>query len=343
MIPDGRLRSLIDRATREHIPLDVSLELTWRCNFRCAHCYIPDFHAPDGLSTQRILRLLHELEEMGTFFLALTGGEPLLRRDWDTILRRARERGFHVTLLTNGILVDRRAAELLAGLGVEVEVSFHSADPAVFDRVTGVPGSFGRVLAAVERLRDAGATVELTVPVSRLNPDGASGVPGLARELGVECRTYTKIFAAKDGGTGPLQLRLPEEEAVGLMAGPGTGCHIPETDGPPAGGSGPLCAAGVRYANVTAAGDVLACNILPGSAGNLNERSFREIWETSPWLDRLRNITVADLHTCSTCSKLAYCGRCHAQALVEDGDLLGPSKNACDHAAALERAARRGA
>ncbi len=328
---------VIERAAREHVPLDVSLELTWHCNFRCAHCYIPDFEAPDGLSTGRILRLLDELAEMGTLFLALTGGEPLLRRDWARIARRARELGFHLTVLTNGTRVDQRAAELLAELAADVEISFHSADPAVFDRVTGVPGSYARVLAAVERLRDAGAAVELTVPVSRLNPDGVSGVPELARRLGVECRTYTKIFAAKDGGLGPLQLRLPEDEAVALAAGPGTGCHIPEeaTSGPDR--DGPLCAAGVRYANVTASGDVMACNILPGSAGNLNERSFREIWEGSPWLRRIRGITVRDLPVCSTCSKLSYCGRCHAQALAEDGDILGPSKSACEHAEALER------
>ncbi len=343
MTTRSAFHAVVDRASREHIPLDVSLELTWRCNFRCAHCYIPDFQAPDGLATGRILRLLDELAEMGTLFLALTGGEPLLRRDWETIARRARELGFLVTLLTNGALVDNTTAATLAGLGVVAEVSFHSAAPGVFDRVTGVPGSFHRVLSGVERLRDAGCTVELTTPVSRLNPDGASGVPELARELGVACRTYTKIFAAKDGGLGPLQLRLPEEEALVLQAGPATGCHIPEGTANHPAGDGPLCAAGVRYANVTASGDVLACNVLPGSAGNLNERSFREIWEGSPWLATLRGITARDLPVCSTCSKLAWCGRCHAQALVEDGDLFGPSRAACDHAAAVERAVRRGA
>jgi radical SAM protein with 4Fe4S-binding SPASM domain len=334
---------LVERAARELIPLDVSLELTWRCNFRCRHCYIPDLHAPDGVSTPRLLELLEELAGIGTLFLALTGGEPLLRRDWDVVARRARELGFQVTLLTNGSLVDERAADILAELAVQVEVSFHSSDPVVFDRVTARTGSAARVLEGVERLRDRGVSVELAVALSRLNPDAAIGVPRLAETLGVEARVYTTIVAAKDGNRSPLELRLPAPDAVRLSEGRDGGCHLPDKATVHPAGDGPLCAAGVRYANITAAGDVLACNILPGPAGNINHASFREIWERSPQLQRLRAIRRPDLRVCSSCSKFPYCGRCHARALVEDGDILGPCSASCDHAAALEDVARRGA
>ena len=338
-----RFQRLVERAARDLIPLDVSLELTWRCNFRCHHCYIPDFDAPDGVSTPRLLELLEELVAMGTLFLTLTGGEPLLRRDWDVVARRARELGFQVTLLTNGSLVDECVSDILAELAIQVQVSFHSSDPVVFDRVTARTGSAARVLRGVERLRNRGVSVELTVPISRLNPDGAAGVPRLADALGVESHVYTTIFAAKDGGRTPLALRLPARDAVRLAGAPGTGCHHPDEATEHQAGDGPLCAAGVRYANITAAGDVLACNILPGPAGNINHASFREIWERSARLQRIRAIRRSDLPVCSTCSKLPYCGRCHAQALAEDGDILGPSSAACAHAAALEDATRRGA
>ncbi len=343
MSSPGRFPQLVIRAAREHIPLDVSLELTNRCNFRCAHCYIPDFDAPDGLSTARILTLLEELADMGTLFLALTGGEPLLREDWPRIARRARELGFHVMLLTNGSLIDEAAADLVADLMLEVRVSFHGADPETFDRVTGQSGSFERVLAAVERLARRGADVELTVPITALNPQAATAVPALARELDVGFKLYTSILPAKDGSLAPIQLRLPEEQAAALLDGPATGCHLPDEEHSGALRDGPLCAAGVRYAAISASGEVRACTVLPGSAGNLNEQSFREIWEGSPWFERLRGITARDLRTCSTCSKLSYCGRCHALALVEDGDLLGPSKTACERAAAIERLHMRGA
>ena len=154
-------------------------------------------------------------------------------------------------------------------------------------------------------------------------------------------RVYTKIFPAKDGNLAPLELRLPEVEAVRIAAGARMGAHRPDPivvdDGRP------LCAAGARYANITAAGEVMACAVLPGSAGNLNERSFREIWEGSHWLRRLRAIRRADLGECAGCAKLAYCGRCHALAAAEDGDLLGRSAQACRRAAAIEDLYQEGA
>lgn len=334
---------LVERAAREHIPLDVSLELTWRCNFRCRHCYIPDLNASDGVTTPRLVGLLEELADMGTLFLSLTGGEPLLRRDWDVIARRARELGFQLTLLTNGSLVDERVADTLADLAIQVQVSFHSADPDIFDRVTARTGSADRVIEGVERLRNRDVSVMLTVPTSRLNPDGAADVPRLAEALGIEVKVYTTVVAAKDGNLGPIDVRLRAPDAVRLAGGPGVGCPFPDETAEHPAGDGPLCAAGVRYANITAGGDVLACNILPGAAGNINRSSFREIWERSPHLQRIRAIRRSDLQECSTCSKLPYCGRCHAQALVEDGDILGPSSAACAYAEALEDAARRGA
>jgi radical SAM protein with 4Fe4S-binding SPASM domain len=334
---------LVERAARELIPLDVSLELTWQCNFRCRHCYIPDLGAPETVSTPRLLELLDELSEMGTLFLAFTGGEPLLRRDWDVIARRARELGFQVTLLTNGSLVDERIADTLAELAVYVEVSFHSVDPVVFDRVTTRKGSAARVLENVRLLRDHDVSVELKVPVSRISQDDAVEVTRLADELGIEARVYTTIVGTKDGGLTPLELRLPAPDAARIADATDAGCPVPGESAEHPAGDGPLCAAGVRHANITPSGDVLACNIFPGSVGNINRSSFREIWERSPRLQRIRAIRRSDLTICSTCSKLPYCRRCHAQALVEDGDILGPSSAACAFAAALEDAAEKGA
>ncbi|MEE2775412.1 MAG: SPASM domain-containing protein, partial [Acidobacteriota bacterium] len=139
---------------------------------------------------------------------------------------------------------------------------------------------------------------------------------------GGKCHTDPKIVHKKDGDLVTIGLRVEPEELLPYYRGPYSGCSIPEEDRLE---DAPLCVAANRYANITASGDVMACNILPGSGGNVNEKSFREIWESSPWLRKIRSIRKKDLHTCNTCDRLKYCGRCHAQALAEDGDLYGPS------------------
>jgi radical SAM protein with 4Fe4S-binding SPASM domain len=327
--------SLFARAERATVPLAVTLELTRRCNFRCAHCYVPDLGTPSELPTERILRLLDELAEAGTLFLVFTGGEPMLRPEWRAIACRARALGFAVEFLTNGSTIDEDDADTLAGLHALVSLSLHAVDPETFEAVTRVPGSLASTLAAIDRLRARGVDVQVKVPLSTINADAASAVFRYAEGIGVPCDSYVSITARSDGNLTPLALRLPPARVEEHYRQPYARCPIPAAR--PGGGDEALCAAGSRTAHVTVHGDVLACIDLQTPAGNVLDRPFREIWEESPWLARLRALRRGDLRVCGDCAKLAYCGRCHAQALAEDGDLLGPSTWACEHAAALER------
>jgi radical SAM protein with 4Fe4S-binding SPASM domain len=229
-------------------------------------------------------------------------------------------------------------AQKVASLPAAVEVSLYSMDQEVFERLTQAPGSFARTIAGIHALRRHGVELLLKVPITTPNAQGVDKVFAFAREIGAACRADTKIVHRKDGNPAPLRLRVPEQQLIPFYRGPFSGCSIPEEFADDPRREGPLCAAGVRYCNITATDDVLACNILPGVAGNIREKPFAEIWQQSPWLAKLRSIRRQDLRVCSTCSKFAYCGRCHAQALVEDGDLLGPSSWACQHALALEQA-----
>jgi radical SAM protein with 4Fe4S-binding SPASM domain len=210
-------------------------------------------------------------------------------------------------------------------------VSLYSVDEARFEAITRRPGSFSRVLAGIERLRARDLRVVLKVPLMTLNLGDLQAVRDYAARVGADCVAAPTITAKKDGDLAPLSLRADLERALGEIGGPVSGCHPADLDGP-------LCAAASRYCVITSAGDVMACNILPGSGGNVRERSFREIWEESPWLREVRGIRAKDLPVCGTCSRLSYCGRCHAQALAEDGDLYGPSTHARARAELIERA-----
>ncbi len=333
---------LVGRAAKECIPLEVVIELTHHCNFRCQHCYIPDFQAPDRLTTERVMELLDELADMGTLYLVFTGGEFLLRKDWIDIARRARRLGFSLAVLTNGAMIDEEIADQLAEVQAYVEISFYANDQGIFEAITQKPGSFDATLRGIELVRRKGLQLELNIPVMTLNRESYRGALDFAREIGAVGSSFAKILSKKDGDPEPIKMRLPDEALPVIFAeSPDLGCGVEGVD--PSREDGPLCAAGVRYANITSAGDVLACNVMPVVAGNVLKTSFREVWESSSWFENLRGITRADLETCSTCDKFAYCGRCPAQALVEDGDLMGPSEDACAQAEAKEEAWRRGA
>ncbi len=328
---------LIVQAAKYNIPMDVSIELTHHCNFRCQHCYIPDFSAPDLLSTERLLTLLEELADMGTMFLTLTGGELFLRRDWLTVAKRARQLGFALRLFSNGTLIEDQVADDIVDLAAAVEISLYSMDEATFELISQRPGSFAKTLAGIERLRDRNVEVLLKAPMMTHNFRQLDAIAAYAEQIGAGFQASPTIMAKKDGDRSTLALRVPQEELIPHYGGPHLGCHVPEPDNNDPRHDGPLCAAANRYCNITSSGDVMACNILPGADGNVRERSFRDVWENSPWLNQVRNIRRNNLHTCKSCSKLSTCGRCHAQALVEDGDLYGPSSYAQERAAIFEQ------
>ena len=141
----SRLLQIYREAAERAVPVEVMLELTHHCNFRCQHCYIPDFLVPDLLPTGRVLRLLDELAEMGTLVLALSGGEIFLRRDWLPIARRARELGFDLHLFTNGWSIGEGEADAIRDLHATVQVSLYSTDAQTFETITRRPGSLARV------------------------------------------------------------------------------------------------------------------------------------------------------------------------------------------------------
>src|SRR6202162_2529402 len=113
------LQNLNSKAIQLGIPLGVHLDLTWRCNERCVHCYL-DHDDLGEMTYDEIEGLLTQMAAAGVFFLIIRGGEPLLRTDLFAIIRRARELTFNVKLKTNGILIREKEAARICALGVGV-------------------------------------------------------------------------------------------------------------------------------------------------------------------------------------------------------------------------------
>ncbi len=150
------LREMSARALELGVPLSVQIDLTYRCNERCVHCYVD--HIDHGeLGFDEVTGLLDQLAGAGTFFLVLSGGEIFLRRDLFAILEHARHRRFSTTIKTNAVLIDEEPAGRVAQAGVaSVHVSLYSHRAAVHDAVTRLPGSFERTMNGVRRLIDQG-------------------------------------------------------------------------------------------------------------------------------------------------------------------------------------------
>lgn len=335
----------VDRSMARNIPLSAHVDLTMRCNELCVHCYRTIEDRPE-LTTAEIEDVLEQLARAGTLYLTFSGGEIFLRRDLFSLIEHAKRLRFDVRLKSNALLVTEAAASRLRALGVrQVDVSIYSADPEVHDAVTKVPGSLTRSLEGVVRLRDAGLRVKLNCPIMTVNVGGYRDVRALAEKLGVPCGFDPMITARNDGDRAPVRLRVRGKDLIPIFQDPLVNPNPPKA----AVDTGEravradlddiTCGAGHNACYVSAYGDVMPCVALPIACGNVREAPFADIWFGSTKMREVRAIRIRDLHTCSRCAASRFCSRCPGQALVEDGDLYGPSRAWCDHTLAAAQAA----
>jgi len=322
------------KAQARGVPISAHIDITYRCNERCEHCYL-DHDDKGEMTTAEIFEIFSQLADAGVFFLVISGGEPLLRRDFFQILERARALLFNVKLKTNAVMIREREAQRIRELGVEqVQISVYSHRPEVHDGITKLPGSLKKTLRAIEFLRSQGLKVTIANVLMRPNLLDASGVQRLAADMGVGYTLDPTITPMMDGNPSTLRLRAPARVLQETFRDPAVVGNVEEFCAPPPAADddvmdGLPCSAGHTACYVSPYGDVYPCVQFPLPCGNVRRERFIDIWKDSPQLKEVRAILARDLPTCSSCTHVASCTRCPGLAYME-GDTHGPSTADCE-------------
>ena len=225
------------RALKLGIPLSVQLDVTYRCNERCVHCYL-DHNDYGEMTTAEIKDLLDQLAAAGVFFLVFSGGEVFLRRDFFELLEYARSLLFSVKVKTNAVMIRENEADRLAELGLDgVQISVYSHRPEVHDGITKLPGSLKRTLAGARLLRERGVKVIFANVLMRQNAFDYEGVRSVALEMGAEFTIDPTITPMMDGKRGVLELNIRQAELQQVLHDETLVGSVEEFCAPP---SGPL-------------------------------------------------------------------------------------------------------
>jgi len=328
------MQDVTSKAFRLNVPLNVQLDLTYRCNERCVHCYL-DHHDHGEMTTAEIKHLLQDMADAGVFILTLSGGEIFVRKDIFEIIEHARRLMFCVRLKTNATLIGEQEATRLRDLAIEsIQVSIYSHRADVHDAVTLLTGSLERSLKAIRFLKAQGLKVIIANVLMTYNAADYAGVRRLAADLGVECTLDPTITPMMDGDRSVLSLGVDhdalsevfrDEELVGDAE---SFCAIPAEVGEDDLESTP-CSAGHTACYVSPYGDVFPCVQFPLPTGNVRREHFIDIWRHSTKMNEVRSIRVKDLPTCSSCTHASSCSRCPGLAYME-GNMRGPSSQDCE-------------
>jgi pyrroloquinoline quinone biosynthesis protein E len=169
-------------------PTTLLAELTYRCPLHCPYCSNPlDLARADAeLSTEDWMRVVSEARALGVLQLGLSGGEPLLRKDLETIVAHAHGVGLYQTLVTSGLGLTRARAERLRAAGLDhVQISFQDSETDNAERIAGIRSvEHKRTAAAI--VRELGFAFTVNAVLHRGNLDHVGAIIDLAAALGAD-------------------------------------------------------------------------------------------------------------------------------------------------------------
>lgn len=316
-------------------PFQANLLVTGQCNLSCRHCGVFSRGPLKGeLTAGQWEGILDALAGWRVPRLTLTGGEPLCREDFPTILGMVLHRPFRVSINTNAMLVDRGMAELIASAGPRLEVVMVSLDgdsPETHDLIRG-PGVFQRTMCGVDELCDAGVPVCFYCTVNSLNAHRIEETAVLALAKGM----YVKFNCFMDAGpeTDPYLNPKPDmiREAAGVILSLSdrypvrisgsflemavAAERIAEGKGVPVVEDGRCCGGGTSRISVMPDGTVSPCDHLPDVIlGDLTRSSLEDILTGEKAAEFCRSVSGRrrPWPECEGCPVRIYCpGPCPA-------------------------------
>lgn len=328
--PTGWLTAFHHRAAANRIPVTAHLELTSRCNLRCQHCYLgnqTEQHKKRALErdTAAVKKSLDEWAEAGCFHLVITGGDPMMRKDFAEIYRHAAELGMFITVFCDGILVTDKIIELLKEYPPRsVEISIYGATAETYEMVTRVPGSHANAWRGIHRLLDIGVRLMLKTVLMTLNQHELEAMAAQAEEVGCRFRFDSAIFPClPDNATEPLDLRVTPEKAVELdLAFPGRlekwKMAIEKLESRPDNGNLYNCGAGATAFYADPYGNLSPCLMTTHYRYQDHGRHFSDVWQDD--LIEIRQKKRARTGGCLQGKLRGACTHCPAFNFLETGD-----------------------
>lgn len=352
---------LCDSAFSKGIPISGTFELTPVCNMDCRMCYIRMSRQEmqrEGrlLGTDEWLRIGREAACEGAVFILLTGGEPLMRRDFCDIYNGLRAEGIFVSVNTNGTLIDDKIVKLFkSNMPRKVNISLYGTNGDAYADLCRNREAYAKTISGIKRLLDAGIRVKLNFTLTALNRRYVDEVSRLSDELGVPVAMPTYNFPPvrkAEGGTDSCAVRMTAQEAAAMQLHILSAVHggdfkaeaqrllaqMDESEAQPRADAprGFLCTAGVSSFWVNWKGEVSPCGMVQTIRRSLIGTTFAEGWGGIKEASK----GVQTSSRCFNCRYRKTCQNCGASSLAETGRTDSPTPYHCDTCREFERLLR---
>ena len=318
-----------------NVPPPITLEIypTLRCNLDCQFCDTTDRHRPpqQELSSSEWCQIVKEAAQMGAKQLfVLGGGEPFIYPSLMEILHVAKEEGLWGMITTNGTFLNaERRAQLIDMHWDEIHISMDGATAKTHDSLRGKKGTFQKIVQSICHFRAEKAVRGVHSPelvlhwvITNRNYTEVPNVLKLAKSLGIHRIDFDGLIAY-----------TPEQQVLALTPSQQQSFvnivehslhlatrygirttlehhqqNVRGTTVPPSGNRlgllGSPCYKPWHHLTIQADGKISPCCVLAGEGENIREGTVQQIWQDSPYLNRLRSQMLNHTPTkrCSECS-----------------------------------------
>lgn len=164
------------------------LEITQNCNMRCIHCYEGEEHVSKGnlLSLDEWKKVIDDLKELGVGRVVVIGGEPCIHKNIIQILKYLCENNLSTTLFTNGYFLNGELLKTVILTKTRVKVSLYGHNANIHEKITGIKGSFNKLIAAIRQLEDNKVDVHVAITIMKENENYINEIRSFVRSLGVQ-------------------------------------------------------------------------------------------------------------------------------------------------------------
>ena len=270
-----------DKIARGESIAIIQFQYNYMCNFKCEHCSVKMFQGKNdrrSFTLDDVRELSRQADELGLANIVITGGEPLIFKDFDQLVEAIDPQKFYITSDTNGWFLDKERAKHLKSIGVDkIQLSLDSLNAEEHDSFRRAPGSHARALRAIDAALEAGLNIILSTVVThqRVHSDEFIEYLEFAKSKGVGTFvTYAKPVGAWEGNFDALVTRDDMKYVAGLADKYNVFTHLTPSYGMDLG-----CIAVKRMISLTQYGDVMPCPYMQTSIGNFFEEPLKDIIE----------------------------------------------------------------
>lgn len=313
-----------------NFPTVCKFELTYRCNLKCIHCFIPHyFRAQKELTKKQIKEFLMELHHCGGREILFTGGEIFTRVDVLEIIKLAASFGFEIAISTNGTLLSTQMIKFLKNVNIkQINISVYG-DEESYEKITMVKGSYKIMIRNIKEFIDNGVNIALRYILMKPNKDSLKKFVLSEEKLLNSPFIKFKISSGviepmKNGDISKTELSLEPKEVLKLKE---EYRDIIKKEEPVKNKNfaHSLCIAGRKGFSISPNGKVYPCLSFSNSnfeCGDISKEKFSTIWNNSSKLLQFRKIKREDIRECIDCINRPFCLPCLARNYQDTGNIL---------------------